>query len=257
MQETIAPTELAALQEATLPKTNPATDADILAYLRRSAQISEIATLVEQEALILALCDRLNITVSDDELQAAGNQFRLKQQLLGAKETLNWLAQQRITAEDWTEGIRIRLLEQKLKDCLFGGQVDSHYLNHRKEFKRVALSQILVRDLTTALKIVQALREENASFCALAVEYGLCKQAKEGGFLGVHFLLKLMPELVQALSEAKEGEIVGPIQTRLGYHILRVEKWYPLQLEESVRVEAVDALFHNWLQQQRQAQSGV
>lgn len=250
MQEAIAPTELESLQTSALPQLSQATDEDILAYLRHSAQFADIAALAEREALTMALADRLKLTVTDDELQAAGNAFRLKHQLVGAQETFAWLQQQRITAEEWTAGIRIKLLERKLKDLLFAGQVDSQYLNNRKDFKRVALSQILVRDLTTGLKLVQALQEENASFCALAVEYGVGKQAREqGGFLGVHFLPKLLPEIVQAISSARAGEVVGPIQTKFGYHILRVEKWYPLQLDESVRVEVVEALFQGWLQQ--------
>jgi hypothetical protein len=116
------------------------------------AKLAEVAAQVEYNALILKLCEKFDITISDEELQAAGNEFRRSHNLLSASETQNWLTQQRITAEDWTEGIRIKLLEQKLKEHLFGEQVDSDYLNNRKEYKRVALSQILVQDLTDALK---------------------------------------------------------------------------------------------------------
>lgn len=250
MQEVLEQTELQSLEEETIPEIAPATDDEILAYLRYSGKIAEVAAQVEYDALILKLCEKFDITISDEELQAAGNEFRRSHNLLNASETQNWLTQQRITAEDWTEGIRVKLLEQKLKEHLFGEQVDSDYLNNRKQYKRVALSQILVPDLTDALKIFHALQEENASFCALAIQYSKGKKSKEnGGFAGIHFLPKLMPEVAEAIADANEGEVVRPIQTKLGYHIIRIEKWFPVHLNESLREEVIDSLFQAWLRE--------
>ena len=52
----------------------------------------------------------------------------------------------------------------------------------------------------------------------------------------------MLPEIGKAVAEAKEGEIVGPIQTKLGYHILRVEKWFATDLKE-VREQILESLF--------------
>jgi len=52
--------------------------------LRHSYKIAEIAVLAEREALALGICDQLGISISDQELQAAGNAFRLEHKLLGA-----------------------------------------------------------------------------------------------------------------------------------------------------------------------------
>jgi parvulin-like peptidyl-prolyl isomerase len=123
-------------------------------------------------------------------------------------------------------------------------------MSNRNDYKRVALSQILVGDLIEARKVTYAIREENASFCALALEYSKGKQSKEkGGFVGVRFLSELLPEIAQAISEAKEGEVIEPIQTRLGYHIIKIEKWFPIELSESVREEILEFLFQAWLRE--------
>jgi hypothetical protein len=52
-----------------------------------------------------------------------------------------------------------------------------------------------------------------------------------------------------AISEAKEGEVIGPIQTRLSYHILKIEEWFPTELSESVREEILESLFQAWLRE--------
>jgi len=77
-----------------LPEISPATDEEILAYLRRSRQIAKVAAAAEQEALIMSACEQLGIVISDEELQAAGDNFRQEHKLLSASETLAWLAQQ-------------------------------------------------------------------------------------------------------------------------------------------------------------------
>jgi parvulin-like peptidyl-prolyl isomerase len=247
MKGTLEKTESLSEQESALPTINPATDEDIIACLRRSHKIAEIAALAEREALILDICEQLSITASDEELQAAGDAFRLEHKLLGATETLAWLSDQIITVEDWSQGIKIALLTKKLKEHLFGDIVDNHYISNRDDYRRVALSQILVSDLPTALKLAYGLREENASFCALALEHSKGKQSKEnGGFIGICFTAKLMPEIAEAISEAEEGDVIGPIQTKLGYHIIKIEKWFPVELSD-VREQVLEALFQNWL----------
>ncbi len=105
-------------------------------------------------------------------------------------------------------------------------------------------------DLIEARKVTYAIREENASFCALALEHSKGKQSKEnGGFVGIRFLSELMPEIAQAISEANEGEVIEPIQTRLGYHIIKIEKWFPTELSESVREEILESHFQAWLRE--------
>ncbi|MEH2255412.1 peptidylprolyl isomerase [Nostoc sp.] len=228
---------------------HPATDAEILTYLRRSAKFAEIAIAAEHEALVLANCNQLGIEISDDEWQAAGDAFRLEHKLWGNAETSAWLEEQRISVDEWSQGIKVVLLEKKLKEHLFGATVDGAYVSKRDNYKRVALSQILVTDLATAWKIVQILREGQASFCALALEHSKGKQSQEnGGFVGIRYLVELIPEIVKPLTEAKEGEIIGPVQTKVGYHVMRVEKWFPIELNQAVREQIMDSLFQVWLQ---------
>ncbi len=239
--------------ELILPQLIPATDEDILAYLRHSQKFSEIAALAERDSLILQACEQFNLSISDQEWQAAGDEFRAEQRLLSSAETLQWLAQQRITVEDWSQGIKIRLLTQKLKDHLFGELVDNDYLNDRERYKQVVISHLLVVDLAKALDLMRQLQENYASFCVLALEHSKGKQSKEnGGFMGVRFLSELMPEIAQAIAQAKEGEIVGPVQTHMGYHIIKVEQWLPMQLTENLRDKVFDLLLETWLKRVRE-----
>lgn len=232
----------------TLVPVPPATDAEILAYLRRSGKLAEIAAFAERDVVILTMCEQLGITTSDAEWQAAGDAFRLELQLWGTSETLAWLKQQRIGIQEWSQGIRVALLEKKLTEYLFGATVDSTYLSNPNNYRRVALSQILVFDLITADKLVQSLQTGSASFCALSLEYSQSKLSQEnGGFVGVRFLAELLPEIVTAITDAEAGEVIGPIKTKIGYHILRIEKWLSSELNPSLREQIMDMMFKVWL----------
>ncbi|MBW4656492.1 MAG: peptidylprolyl isomerase [Kaiparowitsia implicata GSE-PSE-MK54-09C] len=232
-----------------LPAIAPATDAEILAYLRCTCKIADLATATEQNSLVLKLCEQLNITLSDEEWQAAGDAFRAEHRLLGATETLTWLDRQRITVEDWSQGIRVALLTEKLQEHLFGENVDSHYLSNREQYRRVAVSQILVNELSEALRVLQLLRQGQVSFCAAALEYSKGKRSKEnGGFVGVRFLAELIPEIATAIADAEVGQLVGPISTKFGCHIVRVEKWFVAELTQDVRDYILTTLFQLWLQ---------
>ncbi len=247
--------------ENTLLQPEPTTvplpsDAEIMTYLRYTARYAEIAALAAQDALVVRTCEQLHLTVTDEEWQAAGDAFRLEHRLFGSHETLQWLTQQRISVEEWSYGIKVELLRQKLKEHLFGAAVDSHYLSHRDNFRRVALSQILVTDLAEALRIKQILQEGRASFCALALDYSKGKQSQQqGGFVGVQFLIELLPEIQQAIAQVQEGELVGPVSTRLGHHILRIEKWFPTGLDNPAREQILAAFFQQWVQEQQGQQA--
>lgn len=233
-------------------KVSTPTETEIIAYLRHSYRWGEILDAVEQEAIVVALCQQLGIEITDQEWQAAGDAFRHEKQLLGIQQTQTWLKQQKITLDEWSEGIKHQLMLTKLKEHLFGGNADGYYMTNRDRYRRVALSQILVRDLNQANEISQLLREENASFCALAIEHSLGKQSKtNGGFMGICYLSEIAPEIAQAITDVEEGTIVGPIQTKVGYHILKIEKRFPLKFDKSSRDQVLESLWRVWLQEHK------
>jgi hypothetical protein len=248
MTEASLQTNTPTLEEIRPAAIEQITDEGIANYLRHTYKVAEIIALAEQDAKVINTCEILGITVTDEELQVAGDAFRSKHRLLGSAQTLAWLEQQRISAEDWTQGIRIQLLTQKLKDRLFADSIDDHYLTNRDEYHRAAFSQILVSDLAEALQIVQTLRAGKASFCEMALEHSQAQTSgKQGGFVGVRFLSTLMPEIRAAIAGVQVGEIINPIKTQRGFHIIRIEKWFSPTLSESVRAEILDLLFQTWL----------
>jgi parvulin-like peptidyl-prolyl isomerase len=235
------------LSAVMLPEIELATDQQLVDYLKYSQRYGEFAVEVERNILIENICKQLDIKVSEDEIQSFGDTFRKQNKLYGEAETMEWLDRQRITPEDWSKGVYLQLLTQKLKEHIGGHNADSLYMNDRENWRRVALSQILTGDLATAIKVSKSIREKGDSFCMLALEYSKGKQSKEnGGFAGIRFVAELLPEIAAAIDKAPVGEVLEPVKSKLGYHILRVEKWFSPEFNE-VKDFIAEYLFQSWL----------
>ncbi|ELH7570937.1 peptidylprolyl isomerase SurA [Salmonella enterica] len=72
-----------------------------------------------------------------------------------------------------------------------------------------------------AESIVEEARN-GADFGKLAITYSADQQALKGGQMGWGRIQELPGIFAQALSTAKEGDIVGPIRSGVGFHILKV-----------------------------------
>ncbi len=72
-----------------------------------------------------------------------------------------------------------------------------------------------------ANSIVEQARN-GADFGELAIAYSADQQALKGGQIGLGPYQELPGIFAQALSTAKKGDIVGPIRSGVGFHILKV-----------------------------------
>lgn len=84
------------------------------------------------------------------------------------------------------------------------------------------------------MKQVQDKLKEGISFTSLAQEFSTCPSGSRGGSLGSFAPGTMVPEFdaVVFKPETKVGEVMGPVQTEFGYHLIVVDKrtgggdWY-------------------------------
>ncbi|MBS1262316.1 MAG: Foldase protein PrsA [Calditrichaeota bacterium] len=82
-------------------------------------------------------------------------------------------------------------------------------------------------DTVAALRLAESLKrrivEEGESFAQLAREYSDDPSADKGGELGWFKRGRMVPMFEKAAIKAEIGEVVGPVETRFGFHIIRTE----------------------------------
>ncbi len=104
-----------------------------------------------------------------------------------------------------------------------------NFINIYKLKKRIKImankakaSHILVKSEEQAKEILKRLNA-GESFEKLATEYSFCPSKKRGGSLGEFGRGMMVKEFEQAVFNAKKGEIVGPVKTQFGWHIIKVD----------------------------------
>ena len=122
--------------------------------------------------------------------------------------------------------------------------VQAWYDERKVQFGKseVKASHILVKEESKANEL-KAQIDGGADFAELAKANSTdTGSAVKGGDLGWFTKDKMVPAFAEAAFEAEAGKVVGPISTRFGFHIIKVEEKRDATPLEEVRPQAVEAI---------------
>ena len=74
-----------------------------------------------------------------------------------------------------------------------------------------------------ANEILKEITEGGITFEDAARKYSSCPSSQQGGSLGEFGRGQMVPEFDQACFDMETGEVRGPIKTRFGYHLIRLD----------------------------------
>jgi peptidyl-prolyl cis-trans isomerase C len=106
------------------------------------------------------------------------------------------------------------------------GEIAAFYRTHRAELavpETVTLRQIVVGTLNEARDVRRRLARDPKAFDAIARSQSKGEEAGAGGYMGRFERGQLPVELEAAAFTLPEGATSEPVETALGYHVLRVE----------------------------------
>jgi len=87
--------------------------------------------------------------------------------------------------------------------------------------KSVNASHILVSNARDAEGIMIRL-SKGEDFASLAKRFSKCPSKSKGGNLGWFGIGEMVPEFEKACFEGQKGQVVGPVKTEFGYHIIMI-----------------------------------
>lgn len=226
---------------------------EIVSFLKREMQMKEVCQKILYQKVIALAAEEKSITVTTEEIQAEADKQRYELRLEKACDTLAWLADQMVTAEEWEEGIYNQLLSKKLAEHLFGKQVEKIFAQNRLNYDQVLLYQIVVPYEKLGREIYYQIEEEEISFYEAAHLYDIDEIRRLNcGYEGKIYRWNITPELAAIVFSAKPGELVGPVQTTLGYHLLMVGEFIEPQLTPEIYQKLINQMFKDWLETELQ-----
>jgi len=222
---------------------------EIIEFLKKEILLNGICQKILHRRIISQVAQEKNITVTSEEIQTEADSIRYGQRLEKVSDTLNWLEEQMVTAEDWEAGIGDRLLAKKLSEHLFAAEVEKYFAQNRANFEQIILYQITLPYEQLAWEVYYQLQEEEISFYEAAHLYDIDERRRlQSGYQGKVSHRSLKADIAPVVFGAAVGEVVGPLSTEQGYHLFMIEAFIPAELTPNRREEILNQLFQDWLQ---------
>ena len=223
------------------------------------------------------------ITVSDREVdqeiqtikKQVGEQARASGQDLGDQEAFDQaLEQNQISEDELRQDVRENLPIQQVQERVAGNAepTDEEIQKFYDENKAAQFTQpasrcvrhiLFNKDQQQKAEDVKAELQDGGDFAALAKENSQDPgSAEKGGDLGCLGKGETVPPFEEAAFAAETGEIVGPVETEFGYHVIEVteireEQTQPLgevetQITDQLAATQQEEEFAKWIEDQKQ-----
>jgi parvulin-like peptidyl-prolyl isomerase len=233
------------LQAITISQT------DLLQQLQLSCQIPNLIEGIISRQIVTEAAQQAGIKIETEELQQAADQFRLIQQLQNADETWTWLQQHHLSLDDFETIVHTNLLSEKLAQHLFSDKVEPWFVEHQLDYWGAILYEIVLDDVDLAMELFYAIQEQEMTFSEVAHQYIQEPELRrKGGYRGLQYRQNLKPEISASIFASQPPQLLKPIITSEGVHLILVEEIVQPQLDEKLRSQIMSNLFSEWLKQQ-------
>lgn len=239
---------------------------DGVAEIEQTAPPSEVATKRAElqknltndliaELLIKDRADRLGITISSEELKDATGRLMAQYGLKTQAEFEDSLRKSGMTPADMEARLRETLLMNKVfgrelrnREELSDKELRERYDREKERYRlpeRAHLREVVILRPDSAAQIDAARQRANdvakraktEDFAKLASELSESGTKSKGGDLGDVARGELLPDLDKAVFNSPAGTVIGPLESKSAWHILKVETRLPSEVPafESVK----------------------
>lgn len=227
------------------------TKEDILFEVKLSCKIPEFVEGIVTRKVIENVAVQLGIKVETEELQIGADQIRLMNKLNSADDTWAWLEKHSLSIDDYEEIVYTTVISGKLAAHLFADKVEPYFLQHQLDYAGVVMYEVFLDDEDLAIELFYAIKQGEMSFYDVAHKYIQDTELRrKGGYRGIVRRQELKPEISAAVFAAKPLQLLKPIVTSSGVHLILVEEIIQGELDNVLYQKIVSNLFSEWLKEQ-------
>jgi parvulin-like peptidyl-prolyl isomerase len=196
---------------------------DLIFELKLDFRQKTVDNMVDR--LLLKVCAKdMNIAISDSELQAAADKFRIETGLLSANETNEWLEENGLSIDEFERKLENDLLKSKIEnDIATEEKINKLFAEGIIYFEKAKIAEIVVADKGLAEEIKAQLDEKEAEFSELAIKYSIDKEsADRGGVVGPVNRNDLPDEVAVEVFADDAKKLIGPIEANGDYYVIKL-----------------------------------
>lgn len=131
-------------------------------------------------------------------------------------------------------------------------EMEVFYNENQAQFKKgetVTAKHILVETEEKCNEILATITGGEKTFEDAAKEFSTCPSGQRGGDLGAFGRGQMVPEFEQAAFDAEIGQVIGPVKTQFGCHLIKVEA--KNEAEVATFDEVKETICQNLMQQKQ------
>ncbi|MFA5389717.1 MAG: peptidylprolyl isomerase [Candidatus Omnitrophota bacterium] len=199
----------------------------------------DILNQIIEDKLVLSRAKELDIKVSDSEIDE--RMEYIKKGFPSEQEFYKTLETQGVTVANLKERYKDQIMMKKLVDyevrskiSVLPSEISDYYEKYKDRFRsadkyRIKNIVIKARDnvglelAKVEIENVHKKLSEGGDFDELARQYSQGPNAEKGGDMGYVERGQMLEVLDSAISKLNKGEFSAPVQSEIGYHILKVE----------------------------------
>ena len=224
---------------------------EIVHQIKLSCQIPSVIEGIATRKILANTAQELGIKVEPEELQIAADNIRLINNLRRTDDTWLWLQKHSLSLDEFEESVYATVVSSKLAQHLFADKVEPFFVEHQLDYAQVVMYEVVLDDQDLAMELFYAIAKGETSFPSVAHQYIQDTELRRtGGYQGTLSRKALKPEISAAVFAATPPQILKPIATSSGVHLIWVEELIQPQLDELIRYKILSDLFSEWLKGQ-------
>nr|AVH79566.1 PpiC-type peptidyl-prolyl cis-transl isomerase [Nostoc sp. PCC 9448] len=223
---------------------------DVLTQIKLSCKLPEIFDQIVTRKFITAAVTESGIKVETEELQKAADQLRLMNGLNSADDTWAWLEKNGLSLDDFEEIIYTNVISSKLATHLFADKVEPYFFANQLDYTGVIMYEVVLEDEDLALELFYAIKEGETSFYNVANQYIKDTELRRKcGYLGLVHRRDLKPEISAAVFANTPPQLLKPVVTSQGAHLILVEEIIQPTLNNRLQMQIMADLFAEYIKQ--------
>ncbi|MBE5230175.1 MAG: peptidylprolyl isomerase [Microcystis aeruginosa PMC 728.11] len=221
---------------------------DILKQVKLSLKTSELIEAIITHKVIANTAEEVGIKLEAEELQEMADKYRKMYKLLSEEDTWAWMKKNHLSLDDFEEFVYYQGLASKLAVHLFADKIEPYFYEHQLDYAGVVMYEVVLEDEDLAMELFYSIQEGEMSFYDVAHKYIEDKELRrKGGYRGILYRKDLKPEISAAVFAATPPEVLKPIVTSKGVHLILVEEIIERKLDNWLRNKIATDLFNEWV----------
>ncbi|BAY30885.1 PpiC-type peptidyl-prolyl cis-trans isomerase [Nostoc carneum NIES-2107] len=224
---------------------------DILHILKQYRHIPDLIEKIITHKIIETTVSEMGIQVETEELQKAADNFRLMNKLESSEDTWRWLEKHALSLDDFEEIVQANLFANKLAQHLFADKVEPYFFENQLDYAGAVIYEVILDDEDLAMELFYTIKEGETSFYDVANQYIQDTELRRKcGYRGKVNRKNLNPEISAAVFAAKPPQLLKPIITSKGVHLIMVEEIITPELSDNLRYQLISEFFTDWVKQE-------